>query len=66
MIDLYGDVLIPFGGTIPGLALRCPAKVAYGGVHPSVDSTGKRFTGTRGHKAGMKLAGGPFALVSIR
>lgn len=35
-------------------------------MHPSVDSTGRRFTGTREQKAGMKLSGGPFALVQIR
>ena len=41
-------------------------KVAYGGVHPSVDMFGKVLTGSRMSQAGKKLAGGPFALTSIR
>ena len=41
-------------------------KVAYGGVHPSVDISGKVLTGSRMSQAGTKLAGGPYALTSIR
>ena len=41
-------------------------KVAYGGTHPSVDLAGRPFVGARAHKAGKKLAGGPYAMTSIR
>ena len=41
-------------------------KVAYGGVFPSVDMDGQQLTGNRALKAGAKLHGGPYALVSIR
>ena len=41
-------------------------QVAYYGVFPSVDGTGHRLTGIRATQAGQKLAGGPYALTSIR
>jgi len=41
-------------------------QVAYYGGFPSVDGTGHRLTGIRATQAGQKLAGGPYALTSIR
>ena len=41
-------------------------KVAYGGVHPSVDIDGKALTGSRMSQAGKTIAGGPYAMTSIR
>lgn len=41
-------------------------QVAYYGVFPSVDGSGHRLTGIRATQAGQKLAGGPYALTSIR
>ena len=42
------------------------AKAAYSGVFPSVDLNGHMLSGIRGRQAGKKLAGGPYALTSIR
>ena len=42
------------------------SEVAYGGIYPSMDMAGRKFTGPRAMKAGSKLHGGPFALTSIR
>ena len=42
------------------------AKAAYSGVFPSMDLNGHMLSGIRGRQAGKKLAGGPYALTSIR
>ena len=50
----------------PRCGLLTCDKVAYGGYFPRVDVDGQPFTGHRAAKAGKKLRGGPYALVSIR
>lgn len=46
--------------------MRRQLKVAYGGVFPSVGVDGQQLVGVRASRAGQKLAGGPYALTSIR
>ena len=42
------------------------AKVAYGGVFPSMDWRGHLFSGSRASLAGKHISGGPYTLTEVR